>query len=95
MVKVSGERIQVLALIFTKEITTLIKNMAKEHLDGKVGMYTLEGTKMTKETDMEKCFGSMAPFIKDSGVKEFNMDKELWSFLMELFCVSKVEVILF
>lgn len=79
----NGKRAKKLIVINMKESIRTTKRMGKALLSGLVAINTLEAIKMTRETDMERCFGSTALFIKDSGAKEFNMDKELWSFLME------------
>ena len=58
--------------------------MDKGHSGGRVGTFTVGGTKMMKDTDMVKCLGWTDQYIKVSGRGEFSMEKEKWYSQMEL-----------
>lgn len=63
-------------LIAMMVIIKMIRNMASEHLFGRVAMFIRVNFSLMKEKAMEKCNGLMDLCIKVNGSKEFNMDKE-------------------
>jgi hypothetical protein len=65
-----------LNLTHTRVNTIWIRSMAMEYFLGSQGICTKATTKMTRETDMEKCTGPMAQFIRESGRKDVNMGLE-------------------
>ena len=76
MEKVNGKKweIQLIAIVMKVNIC-LIKRMDMGYLHGKVETYIKEIIRKMKGMDKAKCIGLMAQFIKDNGVKGFNMDK--------------------
>ena len=77
MGKENGEKILVQVPMPTTENTSKIRSMAKELLDGKVGMYILVHTEMMKGMVTERCSGQMGQYIKESGEEVFNTVREL------------------
>jgi hypothetical protein len=73
--KGNGERMDCLNAISMKVITSMIRNMAKEFLPGKVEICTRGVIMKMKEKVMEKCIGSMELHTKVNGIRAASMDK--------------------
>jgi hypothetical protein len=79
-----GERNKIIqSAIDLKENINLIWKMDLEHLLGKVEISIMVITLMTNVWAMEKCIGLTDLFIKENGLKVYNMEEELWHFQME------------
>lgn len=76
MEKVNGEKFKILQnAIDLKEHIALIKKMGMEHLLGKVEIYLQAITLMMKDQVMVKCTGLTVQFIKENGIKVYNMEE--------------------
>jgi hypothetical protein len=71
----NGERMDCLNAISMKVSTSMIRNMAKEFLPGKVEICTRGVIMKMKEKVMEKCIGSMELHTKVNGIRAASMDK--------------------
>jgi len=77
----SGARETMLSSVTcTKGSIKMTRRMAQGRLFGSQGTCIGDATKMMSDMAMVKCFGLMAPVIKESGSKEFSMDSAEWSF---------------
>lgn len=77
MERANGKKLQIPRNVINLKACTLsIKRQDKEHLHGKVEIFTMETMKTTNAKVTEKCIGQMAQFTKVSGEKVSSMAKE-------------------
>ena len=70
MATVSGKKMKTTPVQTNTLVSTrMIKSTVKVSLNGSQAIATLGPTKMTKDTDTERCFGPMARSTKATGSK--------------------------